>query len=132
MYLVLCICNKHFSYKGFCILLIFTDFLFIVFNSVFQNAEFHQIIEELVTWLEKTENVIRQAEPVDLTDKLEVIEAKYTKFRVSSSIRILYKAVFICILLNTCSCQYLKHYSFFHRCIGRTFQSFCFYMKLLN
>jgi sulfur relay (sulfurtransferase) DsrC/TusE family protein len=83
-----------------------------VFNSVFQNDEFHQIIEELVTWLEKTENVIRQAEPVDLTDKLEVIEAKYTKFRVSSSIRILYKAVFICIL-NTCSSQYLKHKSFF-------------------
>jgi len=68
-----------------------------VFNCL-QNDEFHQIIEELVTWLEKTENVIRQAEPVDLTDELEVIEAKYNKFRVSSSVRTLYKAVFLCIL----------------------------------
>lgn len=54
-----------------------------------QNHEFHQIIEELVTWLEKTENVIRQAEPIDLTDEIEVIEAKYNKFRVSPLIKYL-------------------------------------------
>jgi hypothetical protein len=53
-----------------------------------QNDEFHQIIEELVAWLEKTENIIRQAEPVDLTDELDIIEAKYNKFRVSSFVRI--------------------------------------------
>lgn len=50
-------------------------------TALMENHEFHQIIEELVTWLEKTENVIRQAEPIDLTDEIEVIEAKYNKFR---------------------------------------------------
>jgi hypothetical protein len=78
-----------------------------------QNDEFHQIIEELVVWLEKTENIIRQAEPVDLTDELEVIEAKYNKFRVSGFVRIFHKAAFICICLNTCTCHYLKYYRFF-------------------
>jgi hypothetical protein len=49
-----------------------------------------------VAWLEKTENVIRQAEPVDLTDETEVIEAKYNKFRVSTHIKMLLSFVFIC------------------------------------
>jgi hypothetical protein len=43
-----------------------------------------------VTFLERTENVIRQAEPIDLTDEIEVIEAKYNRFRVSFLIKILH------------------------------------------
>ncbi|CAG2067286.1 unnamed protein product [Timema podura] len=49
---------------------------------LFTNDEFHQIIEELVEWLEKTESTIRMSEPVDLADDISVIEAKYNKFRV--------------------------------------------------
>lgn len=48
-----------------------------------------------MAWLEKTENVIRQAEPVDLADEIEVIEAKYNKFRVSTRSCMLLIAVFI-------------------------------------
>lgn len=40
-----------------------------------------------------TENTIRQAEPVDLTGEIEVIEAKYNKFRVSTPIKMLLSAV---------------------------------------
>ncbi|KAG8236159.1 hypothetical protein J437_LFUL001566 [Ladona fulva] len=50
-------------------------------TSLMENHEFHQIIDELVNWLEKTENSIRQTEPVDLTEELSVIEEKYNKFR---------------------------------------------------
>jgi hypothetical protein len=46
-----------------------------------------------VAWLEMTENTIRQAEPVDLTGEIEVIEAKYNKFRVSTPIKMLLSAV---------------------------------------
>ncbi|XP_049790158.1 muscle-specific protein 300 kDa-like [Schistocerca nitens] len=49
--------------------------------ALMENSEFHHIIEELVEWLEKTENIIRQTEPVDLADDAAVIEAKYNKFR---------------------------------------------------
>jgi hypothetical protein len=52
-----------------------------------------------VTWLEKTESVIRQAEPIDLADELEVIEAKYNKFRVSSVIKITSPVCSIVILI---------------------------------
>lgn len=82
-----------------------------------------------MAWLDKTENIIKQAEPVDLTDELEVIEAKYNKFRVSILVRILYKAVIICIL-NTCSCQYLKHYSP-PAVYWKDILKFIFYLKLL-
>lgn len=37
---------------------------------------------ELTEWLEKTETSIRQAEPIDLTDPTQIIQAKYTKFKV--------------------------------------------------
>nr|CAD7412490.1 unnamed protein product [Timema poppensis] len=50
-------------------------------TALMENDEFHQIIEELVEWLEKTENTIRMSEPVDLADDISVIEAKYNKFR---------------------------------------------------
>ncbi|XP_071454287.1 muscle-specific protein 300 kDa-like [Hetaerina americana] len=50
-------------------------------TSLMENHEFHQTIDELVNWLEKTENSIRQTEPVDLTEDLAVIEEKYNKFR---------------------------------------------------
>lgn len=46
-----------------------------------QNQQFHNIIVELCTWLEKTEAKIHTSEPVDLTVDTAVIEAKYQKFR---------------------------------------------------
>lgn len=46
---------------------------------------------ELVEWLERTENSIRQTEPVNLADETTVILAKYNKFRVSIAI-----IIFIC------------------------------------
>jgi hypothetical protein len=91
------------------------------------------MIEELVAWLEKTENIIRQAEPVDLTDELEVIEAKYNKFRVCSFVRIFHKAVFISICLNTFMCQCWKHYRPFPvYCKDILELLFFFYLKLFH
>lgn len=47
---------------------------------LFQNQQFHNIIAELCTWLEKNEKKIRASEPVDLTADRQVIEAKYHNF----------------------------------------------------
>ncbi|XP_076751946.1 muscle-specific protein 300 kDa-like isoform X2 [Xylocopa sonorina] len=49
--------------------------------ALMSNQQFHRIIEELHVWLDKTENSIRASEPVDLTEPLEIITAKYNKFR---------------------------------------------------
>lgn len=48
-----------------------------------QNREFHNTIDELNLWIEKTENCIRQTEPIDLTDDISIIEKKFDKFKVS-------------------------------------------------
>ncbi|XP_046389126.1 uncharacterized protein LOC124158024 [Ischnura elegans] len=50
-------------------------------TALMENHEFHQTIDELVNWLEKTENSIRQTEPVDLTEDLNIIEDKYNRFK---------------------------------------------------
>lgn len=50
-------------------------------NLLFQNQQFHTIITELCSWLEKTEQKIRVSEPVDLTADREEIERKYQTFR---------------------------------------------------
>lgn len=50
-------------------------------TALMQNHEFHDTMAELTEWLEKTETSIRQAEPIDLTDPTQVIQAKYTKFK---------------------------------------------------
>ncbi|XP_076549070.1 muscle-specific protein 300 kDa-like isoform X2 [Osmia lignaria lignaria] len=49
--------------------------------SLMSNQQFHRIIEELLSWLEKTEMSIRVSEPVDLTKSPEIMTAKYNKFR---------------------------------------------------
>lgn len=49
--------------------------------ALMSNQQFHRIIEELLTWLEKTEVSIRASEPVDLTESTEIMTAKYNKFR---------------------------------------------------
>lgn len=50
-------------------------------TALMGNAQFHRIIEELVSWLEKTEISIRASEPIDLTEDNTIIRAKYNKFR---------------------------------------------------
>ncbi|CAH1403534.1 unnamed protein product [Nezara viridula] len=50
-------------------------------TALMQNHEFHDTMAELTEWLEKTETSIRQAEPIDLTDPTQIIQAKYTKFK---------------------------------------------------
>ncbi|CAK9831289.1 Muscle-specific protein 300 kDa [Anthophora retusa] len=49
--------------------------------ALMSNQQFHRIIDELLIWLEKTEISIRANEPVDLTESLEIMTAKYNKFR---------------------------------------------------
>lgn len=50
-------------------------------SSLMGNQQFHRIVEELLVWLEKTEISIRASEPIDLTEDIAVIQAKYNKFR---------------------------------------------------
>uniref|UniRef100_A0A1B6E5A8 KASH domain-containing protein n=2 Tax=Clastoptera arizonana TaxID=38151 RepID=A0A1B6E5A8_9HEMI len=50
-------------------------------TALMENQEFHDHISELVEWLERTENSIRQTEPVDLADESVIIQAKFNKFR---------------------------------------------------
>ena len=37
-----------------------------------QNSEFHQTIEELLTWLDTTRSIVEEQEPIDLTEPHEV------------------------------------------------------------
>lgn len=50
-------------------------------SALMENDEFHQILEEQTRWLIATEENIQSTEPVDVTEDLSVIEAKYLKFR---------------------------------------------------
>ncbi|KAL3268193.1 hypothetical protein HHI36_007318 [Cryptolaemus montrouzieri] len=50
-------------------------------TALIENQQFHSIINELCTWLEKTEQKIKLSEPVDLTVDTPVIENKYQAFR---------------------------------------------------
>lgn len=49
-------------------------------SSLMGNRDFHATIDELCSWLEKTENTIRSSEPVDLTAESSIILSKYNKF----------------------------------------------------
>ncbi|KAL1139468.1 hypothetical protein AAG570_006452 [Ranatra chinensis] len=49
--------------------------------ALMQNEEFHDTMTELLDWLERTEIVIRQSEPVDVAEPTHVIKAKYEKFK---------------------------------------------------
>lgn len=49
--------------------------------QTFQNQQFHNIIGQLCTWLDKTESSIRASEPIDLTADRSTIEGKYARFR---------------------------------------------------
>jgi len=50
-------------------------------NALMTNRQFYRIIEELLSWLERTEISIRASEPIDLTESTNILEAKYNKFR---------------------------------------------------
>lgn len=50
-------------------------------TALMSNHQFHRIIEELLSWLERTEVSIRASEPVNLTESPEIMTAKYNKFR---------------------------------------------------
>ncbi|XP_047344558.1 muscle-specific protein 300 kDa-like isoform X1 [Vespa velutina] len=50
-------------------------------RALISNHQFHRIIEELFSWLEKTEIVIRTSEPIDLSEATDILETKYNKFR---------------------------------------------------
>lgn len=63
------------------------SFFFTVF-FVPQNEEFHQVIAELLNWIEETENSIKSYEPIDLTEEKSVIKEKYNKFKVNIAQRI--------------------------------------------
>lgn len=54
--------------------------------SIFQNSEFHDTIDNLAQWLENTEEVIRNSEPVDLIEVKVIIETQYRKYKVQSKI----------------------------------------------
>ena len=62
----------------------FCEFTHPAFSFLTQNDEFHQILEEQTRWLISTEENIQSTEPVDVTEDMSVIEAKYLKFRVSA------------------------------------------------
>ena len=50
-------------------------------TSLMANEQFHCIIEELLNWLENTEQTINASEPIDLTGNREILRIKYEKFK---------------------------------------------------
>lgn len=51
-------------------------------TSVLKNNEFHAVIAELLDWIDKTENSIKNCEPVDLLEERAIVEEKFRKFKV--------------------------------------------------
>ena len=49
--------------------------------ALMENSQFHLIIEEFLSWLEKTEIAIRACEPIDLTEDAGLLRIKYQKFK---------------------------------------------------
>jgi len=49
-------------------------------SKYFQNAEFHNTVEELTSWLDSTTSSIRSSEPVDLSAERQLLTAKRDKF----------------------------------------------------
>lgn len=51
---------------------------------LFQNDEFYGVIDELVAWLDETEQTIKVTEPVDLAEDTVIIAEKFNKFKVKT------------------------------------------------
>lgn len=49
--------------------------------ALISNQDFHRIVDELLEWLEMTEDSIRASEPIDLTENTNILRTKYEKFR---------------------------------------------------
>jgi nesprin-1 len=45
------------------------------------NQQFHRIVEELLLWLQSTEQSIRASEPIDLTHSHDILQVKYDTFK---------------------------------------------------
>ncbi|XP_050520721.1 muscle-specific protein 300 kDa-like isoform X4 [Daktulosphaira vitifoliae] len=50
-------------------------------TALMENEEFYDMIDELVTWLNETEQTIKTNEPIDLSEDTEVISRKFHKFK---------------------------------------------------
>lgn len=50
-------------------------------DALMGNQQFHRIVDELLSWLERTETSIRASEPIDLTENTNIIRTKYNKFK---------------------------------------------------
>lgn len=50
-------------------------------TALMENSQFYLIIDEFLSWIEKTETMIRSSEPIDLTEDSDILRLKYQKFK---------------------------------------------------
>ena len=55
--------------------------------ELMQCGGFHEMIDELLSWLNATEQEIRRQEPVDFSSNHQLLQLKYNKFKVRMMIK---------------------------------------------
>lgn len=50
-------------------------------TTLMENSQFYLIIDEFLSWIEKTESAIRASEPIDLSEDSNLLRLKYQKFK---------------------------------------------------